>query len=66
MEKVYITGAKRTPIGCFGGSLSTVSASDLGAIAISAAIKQSRINVECIDEVIVGNVLSAGQGMGPG
>ncbi|HGU4161744.1 TPA: acetyl-CoA C-acetyltransferase, partial [Escherichia coli] len=59
-------GAKRTPIGCFGGSLSTVSASDLGAIAISAAIKQSRINVECIDEVIVGNVLSAGQGMGPG
>ncbi|MBL4830230.1 MAG: acetyl-CoA C-acetyltransferase [Aliivibrio sp.] len=66
MRKVYIVGAKRTALGSFGGTLATVPAYQLGAAAIKAAITQANINVENIDEVVVGNVLSAGQGMGPG
>lgn len=66
MSKVYIVGAKRTALGSFGGTLATVPAYQLGAEAIKAAITQANINVENIDEVVVGNVLSAGQGMGPG
>jgi len=66
MEKVYIVGAKRTAIGSFGGSLAAVPAFKLGGHAIQAAIAQAEIPIECIDEVMVGNVLSAGQGMGPG
>lgn len=66
MKKVYIVGAKRTALGAFGGSLTTVPACELAAAAISAAISQSKIQPEYIDEVIVGNVLAAGQGMGPG
>lgn len=66
MKKVYIVGAKRTALGSFGGSLMTVPAYELGATAISAALAQSKVRPENIDEVIVGNVLAAGQGMGPG
>ncbi|WP_139539919.1 acetyl-CoA C-acetyltransferase [Klebsiella spallanzanii] len=66
MKKVYIVGAKRTALGSFGGSLMTVPAYELGATAISAALVQSKVRAENIDEVIVGNVLAAGQGMGPG
>lgn len=66
MKKIYIVGAKRTALGAFGGSLTTVPASVLAATAIKAAIEQSKISPEHIDEVIVGNVLTAGQGMGPG
>ncbi|HBT4640571.1 TPA: acetyl-CoA C-acetyltransferase [Klebsiella pneumoniae] len=66
MKKVYIVGAKRTALGSFGGSLMTVPACELGATAISAALAQSKVRPENIDEVIVGNVLAAGQGMGPG
>ena len=66
MSKIYIVGAKRTALGSFGGSLSFVPAFKLGGHAIKAAITQAGIDVEKIDEVIVGNVLSAGQGMGPG
>ncbi|PMK03386.1 acetyl-CoA C-acetyltransferase [Vibrio sp. 10N.261.55.A7] len=65
MTRVFIVGAKRTPIGRFGGSLSDVSAAKLGGISISAALLQSNVPANQIDEVIVGNVLSAGQGMGP-
>lgn len=66
MSKVYIIGAKRTALGSFGGTLSSVPAFKLGGHAIKGAIAQSGIPVENIDEVVVGNVLSAGQGMGPG
>lgn len=65
-NKVYIVAAKRTPIGSFLGSLSSVSAVELGRIAIDAALKQSGIDGALIDEVIVGNVLGAGQGQGVG
>jgi acetyl-CoA C-acetyltransferase len=66
MERIYIVGAKRTPIGAFGGSLKEISAGNLASIAIKAAISQSGVAVDDIDEVIVGNVVSAGQGMGVG
>lgn len=65
-RKVFIVGAKRTPIGVFGGSLKNVSAAKLGSIAIKAALEQSGVEVTDINEVIMGNVLMAGQGMGPG
>jgi len=63
---VYILGAKRTAIGTFLGSLKDVPASQLGAISAKAAIAQSSIPVEDFDETIVGCILTAGQGMGPG
>ncbi len=66
MEPVFIVAAKRTPIGSFNGALSPLSAPDLGAIAIRAALTQSELDPMIVDEVIVGNVLSAGIGMGPG
>lgn len=62
MREVVIVGAARTPIGSFGGSLAKVSAVDLGIIAAKEAIKRAGIQPEMIDEVILGNVLSAGLG----
>lgn len=64
MKKVYIAGAKRTPIGSFLGALKDVSALELGSYAIKEAVAQSQINPEDVDEVILGNVLPAGQGQG--
>lgn len=66
MEPIYIVAAKRTPIGSFNGALSPVNAPSLGAAAIRGALAQSHLAPSMIDEVIVGNVLSAGIGMGPG
>lgn len=66
MKKVFIVGAKRTALGSFGGTLASIPAHQLGGEAIKAALAQSQILPEHLDEVIVGNVLSAGQGMGPG
>lgn len=61
MKRIFIVGAKRTPIGKFGGSLSTFSASELGAKVISAVLKQSKLPKEKIDQILIGNVLQAGQ-----
>ena len=60
-----IIAAARTPIGKFGGALSSIAASDLGAIVIKALLQRSGCSVEEVDEVIMGNVLQAGQGQGP-
>lgn len=65
MKEVYILSAVRTPIGCFGGLLSSLTASQLGAIAIKAAVKRAGINPEQVQEVIMGNVLSANIGQAP-
>ncbi|MBM4172641.1 MAG: thiolase family protein [Ignavibacteria bacterium] len=62
MKKVVITHALRTPIGSFNGSLSALSAPQLGSIVIKALLEKSKINSESIDEVIMGNVLAAGLG----
>ncbi len=66
MKKIFITGAKRTAIGTMGGTLKNTSAVDLGVVAAKAAMKQSQISPDEVDETIVGNILSAGLGMGPG
>ncbi len=63
-ELVIIEGA-RTPMGSFQGSLSTVTAPQLGATAIKEAIKRSKVSQDDIDEVIMGCVLSAGLKQGP-
>lgn len=66
MEKsVYILSAVRTPIGSFGGALSTLSATTLGSMVTKAAVERARISSEPIDELLFGNVLSAGLGQAP-
>lgn len=64
-KNIVIVGAKRTPMGAFQGVLSSLTAAELGASAIQAAVSESQIESVCIDEVIMGNVLSAGQGQAP-
>lgn len=64
MKKVFIVSAKRTPIGKFMGSLSTIKPGQMGAIVIKSILEETGINPAKIDSVIVGNVLSAGQGQG--
>lgn len=65
MKEVYIVSAVRTPIGSFGGSLSKVSATDLGATVIKGAIEKSNVDAKEIDEVFMGNVISANLGQAP-
>ena len=64
-QEVYIVSAVRTPIGSFLGSLSSVSATDLGATVIKGAVDRAGISVDNIDEVFMGNVLQAGVGQAP-
>ncbi len=64
MRKVYIVAAKRTPIGKFMGSLSSFTPGELGSLVIKNILSETNINPDKIDEVIVGNVLSAGQKQG--
>ena len=59
MEDIVIVSGARTPIGRFGGSFKNLLASDLGAVAIKAAIERAKIQPEDVDEVIMGNVLQA-------
>lgn len=66
MSKVYIVSAKRTAVGSFMGSLSGVKAAKLGGTVIRNIIEETKIDPKNIDEVILGNVLSAGQGQGVG
>lgn len=65
MRNVVIVEAKRTPIGAFGGSLSSFTAPELGAAAILEVIKSSGISQNLVQEVIMGNVLTAGIGQAP-
>lgn len=65
MKKVVITSAKRTAIGSFNGALASFSSGQLGSFAIKAILEDSKINPEQINEVIMGNVLMAGQGQAP-
>ncbi len=64
MNKVYIVAAKRTAIGKFLGSLTPVKAADLAAVTMENILKETQINARKLDEVIVGNILMAGQGQG--
>jgi len=65
MKEVLISGAVRTPIGGLGGTLSKVSAVELGKVVAKESLKRSGIQPENIDEVIIGNVLQAGLGQNP-
>lgn len=64
-DSVVLVSVARTPIGGMMGSLSGLAAHELGAIAIKAAIERAGIQVDAVDEVIMGNVLQAGQGQAP-
>lgn len=65
MKTVYICAALRTPLGSFGGKLSTISATKLGSIAIKAALEKAGISPEQVNEVFFGNVCSANLGQAP-
>lgn len=64
-DSVVIVGAKRTPMGAFLGELAGVSAPRLGAVAIAGALEQASVDPDSVDEVLMGNVLSAGLGQAP-
>ena len=65
MKEVYIVAAVRTPIGSFGGALSSLSAVQLGSIAIEGALKRAKVSPSKVQEVLMGNVVSAGLGQAP-
>ena len=65
MAKTVILGAARTPIGKMGGGLSTLDATELGAIAIGAALERAGVEPEQVEHVVMGQVLQAGQGQIP-
>jgi acetyl-CoA C-acetyltransferase len=65
MKEVYIVSATRTPIGSFGGALASFSATQLGALVIKSAVERSALRPEQIQEVYMGNVMSAGIGQAP-
>ncbi len=64
-DPIVIISSARTPMGSLQGSLSSLSASQLGAVAIKATLERSGIKPEAVEEVIMGNVLPAGQGQAP-
>jgi len=64
-KKVVIVSAVRTPIGSFMGSLSSVSATQLGAAAIKGALDKINLDPNLVDEVLMGNVVQAGVGQAP-
>jgi acetyl-CoA C-acetyltransferase len=65
MAKTVILGAARTPIGKMGGGLSTLEATELGRIAIEAALERAEVAPEQVEHVVMGQVLQAGQGQIP-
>ncbi|WP_432280801.1 thiolase family protein [Rubrivirga litoralis] len=65
MPQSVILSAARTPVGSFGGALSTVSAPDLGAAAITGALERGGVDKDQVQEVILGNVVTAGEGQAP-
>lgn len=65
VEDIVIVGAARTPIGSFGGSLAALPASSLGARVIEALLQRTGLAPEAVDEVILGQVLTAGAGQNP-
>lgn len=63
--EIYIASAARTPIGSFGGTLAPMAAADLGKIAITEALSRANVEGDQVDEVILGNVLTAALGQNP-
>ncbi len=65
MTETVIVSAARTPVGCFQGALASLTAPQLGAIAIKEAVSRAGLNKDQVDQVIMGNVLAAGVGQNP-
>ena len=65
MKEVYIVSAVRTPMGSFGGALSSFSATQLGSFAIKGALEKTKIDAKHVQEVFMGNVISANLGQAP-
>ena len=64
-DPVVIAGAARTPMGGFQGELSAMSAAELGGVAVRAALEGAGVAPDQVDEIVMGNVLGAGQGQAP-
>ena len=64
-DTVVITGIARTPMGAFKGAFADVAASDLGAVAIKAAMSEANVEADAVEQVVMGCVLPAGQGQAP-
>ncbi len=64
-DDIVIVGAARTPVGSFNGAFSTVPAHDLGSIAIKALLERAKLDPKQVSEVIIGQILVAGQGQNP-
>ena len=65
MTDIVIVAAARTPVGSFNGSLASLTAADLGAIAIGEVLKRGGVPTDAVSEVIMGQVLTAAQGQNP-
>ncbi|MBE7217179.1 MAG: acetyl-CoA C-acetyltransferase [Caulobacteraceae bacterium] len=65
MPEIVIASAARTPVGAFNGALASLPAHELGAVAIRAALERAKVDPADVDEVILGQVLQAGEGQGP-
>lgn len=65
MSEVVIAGAARTPVGAFNGGLASLSAAELGAVAITEALTRAGVSPQDVDEVVLGQVLTAATGMNP-
>lgn len=65
MKEVFIVSAVRTPIGSFGGMFTNVSATQLGSAAIKGALERAKVTADLVDEVLMGNVVSANLGQAP-
>ena len=65
MEEIVIVGAARTPVGSFSGAFANTPAHTLGSVAIGEAVKRAKLDTADVDEVILGQILAAGEGMNP-
>jgi acetyl-CoA C-acetyltransferase len=65
MDDIVIVSAARTPVGSFSGALGTLSAHELGTVALKAAFERAGVDAADVDEVILGQVLAAGEGQNP-
>ena len=65
MKEIYVISAVRTPIGSFGGSLSSLTATKLGGIAFKGALQKAGVDPKAVQELFVGNVISSGLGQAP-
>src|SRR5580692_6967754 len=65
MSEIVIVSAARTPIGKLGGALSSLPAHQLGAVAITEALRRAKVNPEVVNDVVMGQVLTAGAGQNP-